>query len=395
VTHAKPNSSLASDGPAVSPRALQIVRPVFPDAGRFLDAFQEALASGQVTNNGRWVREFERKLTDYLEVPTLAFCNGQLALMTMLRAAGIDSGEVIVPSFTFSATPHAIRWCGAEPVFADVDPRSLCLDPRDVERKVTPRTVAILGVDAYGICCDYRALAEVGRRHGVRVLYDSAPSFGARVDGRPTGDFGDAQIFSFHATKAFPIMEGGCLCSRDQGIFERARAIRNFGQRPDGDCAEPGLNGKLTEICALIGIEQFRTFEQAAERRRHAVLRMRSGLAGIPGVTVVEAPPNQEPIWLYLPVIIDAGAFGVDRDRVATLLEAQGLYVRKYYSPPCHHMSAYSAAREQRLPVTERTAYNVLALPVYNDMTDEECDAIVFALHETHRTAQGARIAAR
>jgi dTDP-4-amino-4,6-dideoxyglucose len=388
VTHPERDQPEVLRGPSIFRPRLQIVRPVFPDASRFFAAFAEALTSGQVTNNGRWVREFERRLTDYLGVPTLAFCNGQLALMTMLRAAGIDSGEVIVPSFTFAATPHAVRWCGAEPVFADVDPDTLCLDPRDVDSKITPRTVAILGVDAYGICCDYRALTEIGHRLGIRVLCDSAPSFGARVDGRLVGGFGDAQIFSFHATKAFATMEGGCLCSHDEGIIQRARAIRNFGQDADGDCQEPGINGKLSEVCALIGIEQLKTFDEAAERRRYAVRRMRDGLEGIPGLRVGAAPPNQDPIWLYLPVLIDAPAFGIDRDSAATLLENHGLYVRKYYSPPCHHLSAYSAVHSQHLPVTERTAYNVLALPVYNDMTDDECDRIVLAMCQTQRTAQ-------
>jgi dTDP-4-amino-4,6-dideoxyglucose len=390
MTHSKPNPPTAlRDIPILRP-ALQIVRPVFPDVSRLLDAFREALRSGQVTNNGRWVREFERQLTDYLGVPTLAFCNGQLALMTMLRAAGIDSGEVIVPSFTFAATPHAIRWCGAEPVFADINPDTLCLDPRDVERKITARTVAVLGVDAYGLCCDYGTLSEIGRQHRLKILYDSAPSFGTRIDGRLVGGFGDAQIFSFHATKAFATMEGGCLCSHDEGIMERARAIRNFGQGADGDCGEPGINGKLTEICALIGLEQLKTFHRVADLRRQAVRRMREGLEGIPGLTVATAPQNQDPIWLYLPVVIDACAFGCDRDRAATLLETQGLYVRKYYSPPCHHMSAYGTAREHQLPVTERIAYNVLSLPVYNDMTDEECDRIVLAMREIQRIVQSA-----
>src|SRR6187431_139244 len=131
---------------------MQIVRPSFPRSETFLQAFNTALANGQVTNNGPWVMEFERQLSLYLGVSSLAFCNGQLALMTMLRAAGIESGEVIVPSFTFAATPHAVHWCGAEPVFADINPDTLCLDPLDVERKITTRTVAILGVDAYGLC---------------------------------------------------------------------------------------------------------------------------------------------------------------------------------------------------------------------------------------------------
>jgi len=244
----------SSGGLPIFQHPLQIVRPVFPDAHSFLAPLQAALASGQVTNGGHWVSEFERQLSEYLGVPTLVFCNGQMALMTMLRAGGVESGEVIVPSFTFPATPHAVRWCGAEPIFADIAPEgSLCLDPDDVERKVTSRTVAILGVDAYGIACDYARLTEIGRRHGLKVVFDSAPSFGTRVDGGLVGRFGDAQMFSFHATKAFTTMEGGCLCTHDPEIFARAKAIRNFGQMADGDCDEPGINAKLTEVSHLSG----------------------------------------------------------------------------------------------------------------------------------------------
>jgi dTDP-4-amino-4,6-dideoxyglucose len=370
---------------------LQIVRPRFPAFDAVARAFQAALESGQVTNNGPSVQAFERQLTEYLGIPTLVFCNGQTALMAMLRAAGIEAGEVVVPSFTFSATPHAVRWCGAWPLFADVHPESMCLDPVDVERRITPKTVAILGVDAYGIACDYRALEEIARRHRIRLLLDSAPSFGTRVNGQLVGGFGDAQMFSFHATKAFATMEGGCICSHDRIILDRAKAIRNFGQVSATDCEEPGLNGKMLEICALIGLEQLKTFEQAAQVRRRSVRRMQDGLAAIRGISVGKAPPNQEPIWLYLPVIIDEHEFGLDRDGAALALEKENLHVRKYYSPPCHHLSAYRDQRSEPLPQTEALAYNVIALPVYNDMTDDECDGIVKAFADVHQHA--ARIA--
>jgi len=382
----------SSGGLPIFQHPLQIVRPVFPDAYSFLAPFQTALASGQVTNGGYWVSEFERQLSEYLGVPTLVFCNGQMALMTMLRACGVEGGEVIVPSFTFPATPHAVRWCGAEPIFADIAPDgSLCLDPDDVERKVTSRTVAILGVDAYGIACDYARLTEIGRRRGLKVVFDSAPSFGTRVDGGLVGGFGDAQMFSFHATKAFTTMEGGCLCTHDPEIFARAKAIRNFGQMADGDCDEPGINAKLTEVCALVGIEQLKSFEQAALTRRRAVARMREGLSQLPGLTVASAPDNQEPIWLYLPVFIDEREFGLGRDAAAAALAAENLHVRKYYSPPCHHMRAYGASREVSLPRTEAGAYTVLALPVYNDMTEDECDGIVQAFLKVQRAEPSLR----
>lgn len=378
----------AFGGAPIFERPLHIVRPIFPNLNDFVEPFQAALASGQVTNGGVWVLEFERLLSEYLKVPSLVFCNGQMALMAMLRAAGVGNGEVIVPSFTFVATAHAVRWCGAEPIFADIAADgSMCIDPDDVERKISPRTVAILGVDAYGIACDYERLSEIGRRHGLKVLFDSAPSFGTKVDGDLVGGFGDAQIFSFHATKAFTTMEGGCLCTRHEEIFERAKAIRNFGQLVDGDCDEPGINGKLTEVCALIGIEQLKTFERAADTRRRAVARIRNGLSSLPGLTIASAPQGQDPIWLYLPVFIDGREFGLDRNALAAALAKENLYVRKYYSPPCHHMGAYRATCNQSLPRTETNAYSVLALPVYNNMTEEECDGIVRAFVEIQHAA--------
>jgi dTDP-4-amino-4,6-dideoxygalactose transaminase len=380
-------------GTPIFSRPLHIVRPQLPDPAQFIASFRDALASGQVTNNGRAVQEFEARLGAYLDTPVAVFCNGQTALMAMLRAADVAGGEVIVPSFTFSATPHAAVWAGAQPVFADIrDDGSFCLDPADVERRITPRTKAILGVDAYGLCCDYAALAEIGRRHGVKVLYDSAPSFGSRVNDRLVGGHGDGQMFSFHATKAFATMEGGCIASHDAALLGRVKAIRNFGQQGGADCDEAGLNGKMMEICALIGLEQLKVFEAAAAVRRQAVARMSRGLAQIPGLRLGQAPANQAPIWLYLPVLVDREAFGIDRERLAAVLEREGLFVRKYYSPPCHHMGAYAAVRSQSLPVTEHAAYNVLALPVYNDMTDQECDGIVAAFARIQRNA--ARIAA-
>ena len=341
---------------------------------------------GQVTNNGPWVIEFERQLEAYVGVPTLVFNNGQGALMAMVKAAGVEGGEVILPSFTFPGTLHVVTWCGAKPIFADIRPDySFVLDPGDVERKITSRTVAILSVDPYGIASDYEALDAVGARHNISVLYDSAPSFGTKVNGQRIGGFGDAQIFSFHATKAFTTMEGGCLCSRDSTLIERARSIRNFGLNASGDSFFAGMNGKMMEICALIGIEQLKTFETAAAVRRRSADRIRRGLKAMPGLKVGQAPATQEPIWLYLPVVIEKAEFGCNRDELAEQLARENLFVRKYYSPPCHHLSAYTTIGPKvSLPTTEYAAYNVIALPIYNDMTDGECDGIIEAFARIH-----------
>lgn len=368
---------------------LQIVRPRFPKTAQFLTAFEKALETGQVTNNSRWVVEFEARLSEYLDVPTLVFCNGQIGMMAMLRAAGITGGEVIVPSFTFSATPHAVRWVGAEPVFADIlDDLTMRLDPSDVERRITDRTVAILAVDAYGVASDYASLAHIAERHKLKFLVDSAPSFGTRINGQLVGGFADAQMFSFHATKAFATMEGGCVCSHDPELLARVKAIRNFGQVDGADCHEAGLNGKMLEISAIIGLEQLKTLDQAIATRRQAVERMRIGLSQIPGLLVGQEPAGVQANWLYLPVVVDAKEFGLDRDALASALEEHNVFVRKYYSPPCHHMTAYNSQKEVKLDVTERVAYNVIALPVYNDMTDEECDLIVAAIQCARQSAR-------
>lgn len=379
----------ALGGKPVSPVPLHIVRPGFPTLKSFADRFARALSSGQVTNNGRWVVEFEQALTRYVGAPTIACNNGQSALMIMLRAAGVEGGEVIVPSYTFSATPHAVRWVGAEPVFADIkSDGSMCLDPADVERRITDRTVAILGVDTYGIACDYDALSEIGRRRGLKVLCDSAPAFGTRIDGHPIGAYCDAQIFSFHASKALATMEGGCLCSSDEALIERAKALRNFGQESGGDCAEPGLNAKMTEISALIGIEQLADFDRVVEHRARMAARLRAGLSDIPGLELAEPPDGQTPVWLYFPVVIDRERFGLDRDLLASVLEYENVFVRKYFGLPCHHIKAYRAQADVVLPETERVAYNVIAFPVYNDMTVAECDTMVKAMTEIHVAAE-------
>lgn len=380
-------------GTPASPTPLQIVRPTFPDVSSFVDRFRTALATGAVTNNGPHVRTFEARLTEYLGVPTLSASSGQAALLLMLKAAGIDGGEVIVPSFTFAATPHAVRWCGAEPVFADVAADgSLVLCPEDAAKRITPRTRAILAVEVYGIAPDYAAFEALGRHHGIKILFDSAPAFGTRVCGVPIGRFGDAQSFSFHATKAFTTMEGGAVSSRDPAFLERVASLRNFGQVRGGpDCDEAGTNGKMQEVCALIGIEQLAVFDRHAARRGEIAARYRASLGGLPGIDMARVPGGQEPIWLYFPILVDRAAFGLDRNQLAAALLAENLFVRKYFELPCHHMQAYAAQRHVELPRAERAAYAAVALPVYNDMADAECDRFAHAIRRIHAHADAIR----
>lgn len=367
---------------------LPIVRPAFPPLEAFADGFAQALKTGMVTNNGPNVRAFEAELTDYVGAPTLVFSSGQSALMTLLAACNVRGGEVIVPSYTFCATPHAVVWAGARPVYADVDPSTLTLDVNDVERKITADTVAILGVCSYGIPCDYAALDDVAKRHKLKLIYDSAPAFGSTIAGQPIGGFGDGQIFSFHATKAFSTMEGGALSSGHLDIVEKAEALRNFGQKNGMPWGEAGINGKMMEVAALIGRTQLPNIDAFRTRRRQVANYYKSGLEGVPGLHFATSRDHEDPIWLYFPIRVDPNVFGLSRDKVLLALEADNVFCRKYFDPPCHAMPAYaSGSTNNDLPVTQSWAANVIALPVYNDQTEEEIKYIVDRLRLIHDQA--------
>jgi dTDP-4-amino-4,6-dideoxygalactose transaminase len=355
--------------------ALPIVRPTFPPLASIAKRFSESLASGFVTNDGPYVREFEAALTEYLGVPTIAFSSGMAALIAMLMVEDVAGCEVICPSFTFCATPNAIRLAGGKVVFADIDPDTLTLAPADVARKITTRTKAILGVDVYGICCNHEGLQRIADIMNYALLFDSAPAFGSLVNGAPTGRYGRAQIFSFHATKPFTTMEGGCLCSNDEGFISRAKKIRNFGQ----PSSLVGFNGKMMEVCALIGLEQLKDFKyMKSPVRFSAQWTMQARLSDISGVRLVKIPEDHCPIWTYYPILIDEAKFGMSRDAVVEVLARRGIMVRIYY-PAMHLDEAYRDERVS-LPVTERVASQVIALPIYNDQTASECERIAGAL---------------
>lgn len=353
-------------------------RSQFPRMRYFAHRFDECLASGDVTNYGKYNKEFEEALTLYLQAPTVTFSSGMSALTTMLMAADVAGGEVICPSFTFCATPHAIRLAGATPVFADISTEHMTINPHEVEKKITPLTRAILGVDVYGMCCDYDWLTRIGRERGIKVMFDSAPAFGSSYNGDTIGHYGDGQIFSFHASKPFSTMEGGALCSRNKELMEKAKEIRHFGSDAVGNVSGVGLNGKMMEVCALVGLQNLETFPQDSLNRTAAASLLRRKLSGIKGMRVQRAPLCQSPIWMFRPIHIETN-FGMSRDEVVNLLRSFDIIVRKDYSMPCHKMPIYN--RGETLIITEKYASQVVSLPVYNDMTEHEMDRIAAALH--------------
>lgn len=367
---------------------LPTVRPIFPEIDTIGAKLNHALYTGYVSN-GENVRKFEKKLTEYMRTPTMAFNNGETALLTMLMAAGVGPGSrVACPSFTFHGTISAIRLLGAEPYYIDVDLEHLTIDPEAIPlgSKVHQPFSAILAVDVYGICSRYAELQRAAEYLAIPLLIDSAPAFGSMPNAFPTGGYGKAQVFSFHASKPFAIGEGGALSSKDAEFHARARAIRDFGQIPDGDekeCVSVGLNGKMLEVCGIIGVEQLRGWPQRRHTRTMLAWNYGHRLKQIEGVRVPYLDDGQWPVWTYYPVFIEP-EFGRSRDEVFRFLWSRNIQARKYYTA-CHLLKPFFNG--QRLPITEILASEVIALPLYSDMRDDEMDYIVEALSDAKREA--------
>jgi len=366
---------------------LNVVRPKFPALHSYADQFEHALSTGKVTNNGKYVVEFEDKLSQYLETEVAVCSSGETALIMLLSACVPQGSDVICPSFTFPGTPHGIVWSGSTPRFADID-QGLCLSPVEISNTSGANIAAVLAVDSYGIPANYEAIELAAAERDLCVLYDSAAAFGATVDGVKVGRHGAGQIFSFHATKPFTTMEGGCVSSRDSALIQTIRELRNFGQRDDGAYVRAGLNGKMMEISALIGLSLLQEIDDDLARRRQAVAQMIEGIEHIPGLETPVVGPGVAPTWSLLPIVVNAAAFGLSRDHLVTALEHENIFVRTYFDPPCHTMPAYAELPQVTLPVTTTKAAGVVAIPVYNDMTAQECGWIVSALEKIHDNAR-------
>jgi len=371
-----------------------IVRPVLPRLSTFEADFSAALESGQVTNNSRFVVEFEQRMAAYLGVPhALAFCNGEAALTIMLNVDGLD-GEIIVPSYTFSGTVHAAIWNNLTPVFADIDRRTFTLDPASVEARIGPKTAAILAAPVYGNACDNDALQALADRRGLPLYYDSASGFGCTYRGRRLGGFGRAEIFSFHATKTFATMEGGALTTNDAAFAARARQLRSFGQAGLVDCAAAGINGKMMEVAALVGMRSLDTFDEVIAHRARIGAEYVKRLSAIPGIAVQHVPEGNLSTRLYMAMVVDRDTFGLNADELVEALRPENIVGRRFLDPPVHRMSYYrSRYGDVSLPVTESVAANAVALPLYSDMTIDEVTAITGAVHRLQ--AESAAVRAR
>jgi dTDP-4-amino-4,6-dideoxygalactose transaminase len=344
---------------------LHVGRPNIGDRERLFERFSDILDRRWLTNDGVYVQTFEREICAFLGVShCIALCNATIGLQVAIRGLGLK-GEVIVPSFTFPATVHALQWEGIEPVFCDVDPRTHTADPEDVQRLVGPRTSGIVGVHLWGNACDDGALREIADKQGLRILYDAAHAFGCSHHGRMIGNFGDAEVFSFHATKFLNSAEGGAIVTNNDDLAESLRRLRNFGLSA-GHVESIGTNAKMTEFSAAVGLTSLESREEFIERNRENHAAYRSVLAGASGLRVLFEEANEAHNWQYVVVEVDRRAAGMTRDEIVAALHAQNVLAKRYFSPACHRMPPYALAYDARrspLPRTERLCDSLLQLP--------------------------------
>ncbi|MCB1064302.1 MAG: aminotransferase class I/II-fold pyridoxal phosphate-dependent enzyme [Verrucomicrobiae bacterium] len=345
---------------------LHVGRPNLGDRDSFLRRVNEALDSRWLTNNGPFTREFENAISDMIGVRhVVAMCNATVALEIASRALGF-TGEVIVPSYTFVATAHALQWQGITPVFADIDPLTHNIDPKRIEELITPRTTGILGVHVWGRPCDTEAIESIARRHNLPVMYDAAHAFACSHEGRMIGAFGSCEIFSFHGTKFINSFEGGAVTTDNDELAEKMRLMRNFGFSGFDNVIHLGVNGKMNEICAAMGLTNLEAIEEIVSVNRRNYESYRSGLEGLPGISLIAYDPSQRNNYQYVVIEIEPDQSRHNRDEVIAALHEKDVIARKYFWPGCHRMEPYRASQPEawrNLPETERIAARLIVLP--------------------------------
>jgi dTDP-4-amino-4,6-dideoxygalactose transaminase len=339
------------------------------------------------------VRELEARVAELAGVEhCVAMCNGTVALEIAIRALQLR-GEVILPSFTFIATAHALKWQEITPVFCDIDPRTHNLDPAQVEALIGEETTGIIGVHLWGRPCDIEGLTRIAERHDLELLFDAAHAFGCSHGGKMIGGFGRAEIFSFHATKFINSFEGGAVVTDDAALAERMRFMRNFGFAGYDDVVSVGTNGKMTEVCAAMGLTSIEAMGEfvACNRANHDAYGR--GLVPIPGISLLPYDDGERSNYQYVVVEVDESAAGLSRDEMVELLFGEGVLARRYFHPGCHRMEAFRALVPEglQLPATEAVAERVMLLPTGTSVGGEAIEAICALLQSAIANAPAVR----
>lgn len=362
----------------MSKKTTYVTQPFLPPLEEFMPYLEKIWTNKVLTNGGPFHQQLEKELCDYLGVEHIAlFTNGTIALVTALQSLRI-TGEVITTPYSFVATSHSLLWNGIKPVFVDIQPDTLNIDPKKIEAAITPQTTAILAVHCYGHPCDVDAIQRIADTYNLKVIYDAAHAFGVKCHCGSVLKHGDLSVLSLHATKVFNTFEGGAIICPDLKTKIRIDQLKNFGHVGETNVVAPGINGKMSEFNAALGLLQLKYVDQAIQKRKEIDNAYRKGLAGVRGVHCLGDAGETEANYAYFPILINH-EYSLDRDGLYEKMKENGVHPRRYFYPLISDFPMYrgfASSHRDNLPVATQAASQVLCLPIYPDLPLEKVDEI-------------------
>ncbi len=367
----------------MSNKKITVTKPSVPDLEEFIPYLESIWEDRWLTNNGKFHQQLEKELELFLGVDHIALCsNGTLALMLALKALEVK-GEVITTPFSFVATSHAITWDACTPVFADIDPKTFNLDPEKIESLINEKTTAIMPVHVYGNPCDNEKLQNIAEKHGLKLIYDAAHAFHVKKDGKSILNWGDMSVLSFHATKVFNTFEGGAVVCHTPEMKKKINDLKNFGFQNETTVLDVGINAKMNEVQAAMGLAQIKHVTKMIEKRKKLAELYRRGFSTINGIEIPEVTDSVESNYAYFPILINED-FGIPRDELYEKLKEHNIFARRYFYPLISSFPMYkdlSSAQASNLSVASEISSKILCLPLYPDLLENDIERIVLLIN--------------
>ncbi len=361
-------------------KPIYVTQPALPDLQEFIPYLEQIWNNKILTNNGPFHKQLEKELSDFLDVPYISlFTNGTLALVTALQVLRI-TGEVITTPYSFVATTHSLWWNNIKPVFVDIEPEFCNLNPEKIEAAITPKTTAILPVHVYGNPCKVTRIQEIADIYGLKVIYDAAHAFGVKYNKQSICNYGDLAVLSFHATKVFNTMEGGAIICHDAATKKRIDYLKNFGFADETKVMAPGINSKMNEMQASLGLLQLKHHQENIEKRRKLIEIYHHGLNGIKGISFLPHSENTESNYAYFPIFVNQEEYGVSRDLLYEKLKRYNIYSRRYFHPLISEFPMYkglNSATSSNLSIATKKANQVICLPIYPNLSKNEIKLVI------------------
>lgn len=379
-------------GSAAFKKPLYVGQPIVEKKVRdaYFNIMVDVFERNYFTNDGPMVQKLEAEIAKIHQVKhCIAVCNATIGQILVLKALELE-GEIILPSFTFISTAHACLWLNLKTVFCDIDKATLTIDVQKAERLITKDTSAIIGVHLFGNICDLKGLENICKKHRLRLIFDAAHAFGCQFGNTPIGSFGNAEIISFHATKFFSTFEGGVILTNDDELGNRLRFLRNFGFRGYDDVKSLGINAKMSESSAAMGLASLSSLASRSERLKNIFSIYQKNISTIPGITLVPVGTRGRSNYFYVVVLVDEKKFGVSRDMLLYVLCKENIFARRYFYPGCHRMEPYAhlyPAAYKRLTITEEVAKKVLCLPSNLEDPEKDINTIASIIKTVHKNA--------